>query len=1177
MKNVLRMKKLFLLICVVIPLINLAQISSGEQSQINRLIPQPVPKSPNVAGLDKFGDYPVSYFTGLPDISIPIFEVKSGELDVPITLSYHASGIKPTDVAGWVGLGWSLSAGGQISRSVQGQPDEQYFYTSSLVQNPSICQNYDYIRNSAQGFSDTQPDVFNYSFPGGGGKFLLGQNGNPPMLIPYAPHIVVPTFATNQFTKFEITNEHGVLHRFGVNSSGVQAREYTFATNGGNPSLTATTSWNLMEMMSPNSNDQISFAYQNTGNVTQYDMSSTITVQDQWGGTTAPNSMVYPTSNSPSTSSVNQLGMSTITYKTGMVEFKLGARTDAGGQLQLLDHINIYNLINGTYTKVKVVQFVYSYFTNAKGGNAGLRLDQLQFKDISNNTIEQYKFTYATNSFSWDGTNPNFNNAKDLWGFYNGATQNTDLIPTQGIPFQGTAGSTSSNINIGGAADRTVHTQYSLEGVLSRIDFPTGGYTTFSYENNVYDNNGVSATAGGLRVTQIQSYDGSGAPPKTKTYKYGSNESGRGVANFSMLQFNYFNTQNYYYTTAACWAGADVTTYRSRTYYSGSSFSYSSYPVMYPYVTEYFGDPATSTIGKIVYEFDNGVPPGDVNIVIPNSGKFFRDNFDWKRGKLTHKTVYDAAGNKLSETAITIYTYNANDNIVGLGAYQYNTNLNPPCTDATVQSCTDSAGDSIMENDFLFTNVTQSTGAIREVQTNEYDYQNGNLNAFLTKQTSKVYETSKYQLSQETTTRGNTNEQEVTINHYPYQFTPTSSSTGNALGIYMLNSKNIVSTPIETYHYLQNSDNTNQRVVSGTITTYRQNATNVNYVVADQIYVWESAVTIPLTSYAPFGVGTSSVLFDPRYNSRINMVMYDNFGNLQTASKTNDVLVSYKYGYSNSVPIAEVKNAQNSQYLTTAQSTGVMTVSFGGPLPGTVQNTYTFTVDYTGTVTLKLGVNGSPTYSTLASYVGISSGSVTLTTGGCGLSTITFPNVSPGTYSLTITLSTTTSGVSSLGACGEIDYPQNIITTASAGATEFFYESFEESSAGGVTTNASLAHCGKNYLAGSYTTAFVVPNSRTYVIEYWYLSGTQWIFVSTPYTGSGMVLNNGTAVDDIRIYPTDAQMKSYTYDPILGMTSAIDESGRVFKYDYDSFGRFFRLRNDNGAVEKQYQYNYKGN
>jgi hypothetical protein len=50
--------------------------------------------SPNAASLGKYGDYPVSYNTGLPQISIPFYTVKEGPLSLPISISYHASGLK---------------------------------------------------------------------------------------------------------------------------------------------------------------------------------------------------------------------------------------------------------------------------------------------------------------------------------------------------------------------------------------------------------------------------------------------------------------------------------------------------------------------------------------------------------------------------------------------------------------------------------------------------------------------------------------------------------------------------------------------------------------------------------------------------------------------------------------------------------------------------------------------------------------------------------------------------------------------------------------------------------------------------------------------------------------------------------------------------------------------------
>ena len=80
--------------------------------------------SPTAASLGKYGDFPVSYNTGLPQISIPIYTVKAGSLSLPISLSYHASGLKVQEEASWVGAGWSLNAGGMITRTVVGAADD---------------------------------------------------------------------------------------------------------------------------------------------------------------------------------------------------------------------------------------------------------------------------------------------------------------------------------------------------------------------------------------------------------------------------------------------------------------------------------------------------------------------------------------------------------------------------------------------------------------------------------------------------------------------------------------------------------------------------------------------------------------------------------------------------------------------------------------------------------------------------------------------------------------------------------------------------------------------------------------------------------------------------------------------------------------------------------------------
>src|SRR2546423_9520053 len=81
--------------------------------------------SPTAASLGKYADIPIHYHTGIPEISIPIYTVKSGVLELPISLSYHAGGLKVLEPSSWVGAGWALNAGGVIARTVMGAPDER--------------------------------------------------------------------------------------------------------------------------------------------------------------------------------------------------------------------------------------------------------------------------------------------------------------------------------------------------------------------------------------------------------------------------------------------------------------------------------------------------------------------------------------------------------------------------------------------------------------------------------------------------------------------------------------------------------------------------------------------------------------------------------------------------------------------------------------------------------------------------------------------------------------------------------------------------------------------------------------------------------------------------------------------------------------------------------------------
>jgi len=54
----------------------------------------------------------------------------------------------------------------------------------------------------------------------------------------------------------------------------------------------------------------------------------------------------------------------------------------------------------------------------------------------------------------------------------------------------------------------------------------------------------------------------------------------------------------------------------------------------------------------------------------------------------------------------------------------------------------------------------------------------------------------------------------------------------------------------------------------------------------------------------------------------------------------------------------------------------------------------------------------------------------------------------------------------------------------------------------------------------------------------------------------------------------DCIMTAYTYDPLIGVTSIIDEKGEVQLYKYDAFGRLQRILDKQGNILKEYEYNY---
>ncbi|WP_343540031.1 hypothetical protein [Sphingobacterium thalpophilum] len=197
--------------------------------------------TPEAFSLFKSVDYPMEFSKGLPNIATPVFTFQLNNFSYPISISYNASGIKVAEIASSVGLGWSLNAGGCISSMINGLDDlgvnGRYNYTPAYPENrplkPELLHlgggeyvgNDDYkwcmqvsgnpiIRFENESTSspvlDTEPDIFYFSAGELSGKFFFGQDKKA-YTIPFRKVKI-----DYEAGKFKITDEKGTQYIFDI-------------------------------------------------------------------------------------------------------------------------------------------------------------------------------------------------------------------------------------------------------------------------------------------------------------------------------------------------------------------------------------------------------------------------------------------------------------------------------------------------------------------------------------------------------------------------------------------------------------------------------------------------------------------------------------------------------------------------------------------------------------------------------------------------------------------------------------------------------------------------------------------------------------------------------------------------------------------------------------------------
>ena len=247
------------------------------------------PMTPEAAALAKMVNYPVSYNTGLPQISIPLYEIQTGGMVLPVELVYHSGGFKINEFAGRVGLGWSLSCDLQITRTINGTDDfgwGGYINDKDMKQsniNNSIDASYSYPITPITGNfpsadelqlnkyelftgeKDGMPDKFYYKLLNKSGSFFFQKDlsGSLYTIVPVPYDNIKIEFIEGAF---KITDTDGTVYYFGkYPCTGYEIANdpagYGVETSGCSSINMSRTTWKCMKINNSNSSDSITFTY----------------------------------------------------------------------------------------------------------------------------------------------------------------------------------------------------------------------------------------------------------------------------------------------------------------------------------------------------------------------------------------------------------------------------------------------------------------------------------------------------------------------------------------------------------------------------------------------------------------------------------------------------------------------------------------------------------------------------------------------------------------------------------------------------------------------------------------------------------------------------------------------------------------------------------------------------
>lgn len=824
---------------------------------------------------------PVSYYTGQTNISIPITQIQTPEITIPITLNYvGSSGLRAVNPYSSVGMGWRISAGGAITRTKNGVCDEFtrlgngttldgfFSLAANTVTNSYVRNNVSsYTAHDAQGqyFGPTteySPDVFSFSFLGYTGYFLMGYDGafkiqsQDIVSVEKIDGISWPTWpGAGNSIGFKLTANDGTTFTFGTTAGSMELSGGNAQSYEPHPVTPyQCDAWYLTEIKSTNGRT-ITFYYQpNADTHVRYKGSSE--TEDV-------------SANSP-------VVLDNIGFNGGSVEFSSTVVTqnviNTPSYPRLINSIALKDPDNNVISRTT---FTYSSYLS----------ERYYFLDAITVDDKTYSFGYNNR-----GELPNDVAAlgADYWGYYNGSAEVTSLGTGNVSSFW----DTYLNPTVTYPA-RMPSLYHAKIGILQSITYPTGGIETYEYESNTYSHKGLQTlggtyykdiesvqTAGGLRIAQITLGD------RVRKYRYvtsfdpdhpDASSAGSGIL-YRLPGVPYFGRSA---LNALCIDGEPAVVY-SKVIEFLADKSYTEYTMRSP-LDKPDGD---NTQNSSYYSVESSNP----NIFTYNPQMAFvgslgkNSSHSLERGQISGIKIYD--GTNTLKKSVT-YTY-ATD----LNRYSQNVAV------VNIVSTADQAmarlgaelGFYYFSSAFTFSIIHSYevyTFPVYLEQETQTSYENGNTIQQITQ-----YQYNSEKLRSVVTTTNSSGAVVKSEIKYPKDINT---------GIYAtMVTKNMLNLPVEQVLF------NNSNITGAKLTTYKLNGTSY---VPDKKYSLE--ITAPFSGFAYFN-GTTK---DSRYESipDISYDSYDTYGKVRQTTGKDGIITSYLWDASGRYPMAQVKGAAYSQ------------------------------------------------------------------------------------------------------------------------------------------------------------------------------------------------------------------------------------------------------------------------